>query len=261
MAEVVLSAYEVTRLDNIRRNAAMLSELGLTDLVRQKPTRTRQPKRAREPHQPLREPSRRARALPVDTYVPGQHEAMAQAEREAAVDEGRRLPDGSWLGERFGDIDSVPVGTTFGAGDFQRLGRKEMTESGFFRPFVTPEWVAPGQGCYSIILNNDNGASTDDGDTILYAGSGGRRRGQNRTAPQSFDQDWSNMTNAALRLNWETKQPVRVIRGPKLPGEHGTGASGGGYRYDGLYTVESAELVRLSGSKLRTAMFTLLRSR
>jgi hypothetical protein len=54
----------------------------------------------------------------------------------------------------------------FGAGDYQRLGRQQMMESGFFRPFVTPEWCAPGVGCYSIILNNDNGASTDAGKSL-----------------------------------------------------------------------------------------------
>ena len=59
-------------------------------------------------------------------------------------------------------------------------------------------------------------------------------------------------------MNCETGAPVRVVRGPKLSGPHGTGASGGGYRYDGLYSVEKAELVQL-GSKLRTAMFTLVR--
>lgn len=68
------------------------------------------------------------------------------------------------------------------------------------------------------------------------------------------------MTNAALRLNCQTGKLVRVIRGPKLPGLHGTSASGGGYRYDGLYRVERAELERLPGSKLRTAMFTLVRA-
>jgi hypothetical protein len=125
------------------------------------------------------------------------------------------MPNGLWLGECFGDVASVAVGTVFGAGDYQRLGRQQMTESGFFRPFVTPEWCAPAVGCYSIILNNDNGASRDEGafvtrllvfpicsasiarmlthlrlsgDVIFYAGSGGRRRGQNRSAPQSFDQ-------------------------------------------------------------------------
>lgn len=257
-----VSAYEQQRLQNIARNEAMLTQLGLATTSSALKPSTAKPKTKRpreEPKQPTRELSRRARALPVPTYTPGQHEAMAEEEKKADVEVGRRLPDGTWLGERFGEIDGVPVGTIFGAGDYQRLGRQEMMESGFFRPFVTPEWVVPGEGCYSIILNNDNGASTDEGDVIRFAGSGGRMRGQNRTAPQSFHQDWSNVTNAALRLNCESGNAVRVIRGPKLQGEYGTAASGGGYRYDGLYKVETAELVQLPGSKLRTAMFTLVR--
>ena len=137
-----------------------------------------------------------------------------------------------------------------------------MADTGFFRPFVTPEWCEPKGACYSVIVNNDNGLSSDRGDTIEYAGSGGRMRGQNRTAPQSFHQSWDNVTNAALRRNWQEKKPVRVIRGPKLRSRFGTKHSGGGYRYDGLYYVTKAEM-RLGpargkgGPRLRTAVFTL----
>ena len=73
-------------------------------------------------------------------------------------------------------------------------------------------------------------------------------------------QDWSNLTNAALRLNCETGHPVRVVRGPKLQGGFGTGDTGGGYRYDGLYLVTKAELTRLPGARFKTAMFTLQRA-
>ena len=196
--------------------------------------------------------------LPVPTYTPGQDEVLAVATYGDEIAKGHRLSDGRWRGEKFGAVDGVPEGTCFGVGDFQRLGRQEMMENGFFRPFVTPEWNHVTEGCFSIILNNDNptSGSKDDGNLIRYAGSGGRRRGQNRTAPQCFDQDWSNSTNAALRTNCETGRPVRVIRGPKLAGKHGTANNGGGYRYDGLYRVTRAELVRTEGGLL-TAMFTL----
>jgi len=254
-----LSAYEKLRAQNIASNAAQLAKLGLQKLV-EKRVAVPRPKRPSEPREPARA-SQRQRQLPAVMYTPGQDEALREEERKTDVDEGRRLADGSWLGERFGEADGVAVGTVFGAGDYQRLGRQEMMESGFFRPFVTPEWAVPGVGCFGVILNNDNGASSDQGDTILYAGSGGRRRGQNRTAPQSFDQDWTNVTNAALRLNCESGEPVRVVRGPKLQGGHGTADTGGGYRYDGLYLVTKAELVRLPGSRFKTAMFTLARAK
>ena len=255
-----LSAYEKQRLANIAANEQELQALGIASLLPKKTVREKrsaQKKRPREPAQPTREPSRRTRALPSPLYTPGLDEALAEASRKNEIEQGRRMPDGLWAGERFGEVDGVSVGTVFGAGDYQRLGRQEMSASGFHHPFVNPEWCVPGVGCYSVILNNDNGASSDLGDTITYAGSGGRRRGQNRTAPQSFDQDWDNVTNAALLVNYETQQPVRVIRGPKLAGPHGTARTGGGYRYDGLYRVSAADMVRLEDSGLKTAMFEL----
>jgi hypothetical protein len=83
-------------------------------------------------------------------------------------------------------------------------------------------------------------------------------------APQTFHQSWDNITNNALRHNFREgkKLPVRVFRGPKLPGPYGTAHSGGGYRYDGLYQVVSAELVKGQSphnKSLLTAMFRLER--
>ena len=247
-----LSEYEQQRLRNMATNAAALEALGIEPVAKTATTPPRPNKRSREPRPPTRQSSR-SRSLPVPAYTPGQDEVR----RASEVEDGSRMQDGKWLGERFGEIHGVPVGTVFGAGDYQRLGRQEMMVSGFFRPCVTPEWCTPGVGCFAIIVNNDNGASQDRGDSILYTGSGGRRRGQNRTAPQSFDQDWTNATNSALRLNFEAGEPVRVVRGPKLLGAHGTAESGGGFRYDGLFRVASAEMVRSPISGLLTAMFEL----
>ena len=178
-----LSEYEQQRLRNMASNAAALEALGIEPVAKTATTPLRPNKRSREPRPPTRQSSR-SRSLPVPAYTPGQDEVR----RASEVEDGSRMQDGKWLGERFGEIHGVPVGTVFGAGDYQRLGRQEMMVSGFFRPFVTPEWCTPGVGCFAIIVNNDNGASQDRGDSILYAGSGGRRRGQNRTAPQSLDQ-------------------------------------------------------------------------
>ena len=44
-----------------------------------------------------------------------------------------------------------------------------------------------------------------------------------------------------------------------VQGGHGTAESGGGYRYDGLYTVETAALVPSHNTRFKTAMFTLVR--
>jgi E3 ubiquitin-protein ligase UHRF1 len=93
------------------------------------------------------------------------------------------------------------------------------------------------------------------------AGAGGRNRGQNRTAKQSYHQTWDSLTNASLRRNQQSGRPVRVIRGPKCNSKFGTLNSGGGYRYDGLFNVEKAEMVPTGSRMLKTAFFTLRKIR
>ncbi len=68
-------------------------------------------------------------------------------------------------------------------------------------------------------------------------------------------QDWDNATNAALRLNHERKLPVRVVRGPKLQSDFGTRECGGGYRYDGLYEVAAAKMVKQGSSRCFDGVF------
>ena len=261
-----LSSYEQARLDRIAHNKQVLTELGIHELVSSSATvaplgtsarGSRKRQRVNAELLPQRQSLRARGAEPPESAVPlPAAEAPSRAAREepGARDEA----DGKWIGERFGEISSVKVGKVFGAGDYQRKGRFEMAASGFFAPTVQPEWLEPGRGCFALILNNDNGLSRDEGHKIVYAGGGGRHRGQNRSAPQSFHQSWENLTNATLRLNLVNGLPVRVIRGPKLLGEHSTTASGtGGYRYDGLYHVTEAELVPCGPRLLRTALFTL----
>ncbi|KAG8766089.1 hypothetical protein FRC20_006768, partial [Serendipita sp. 405] len=77
-----------------------------------------------------------------------------------------------------------------------------------------------------------------------YTGAGGRDlKGTKdapknlRTGPQVKDQSFDHPPNRALQLSCETRKPVRVIRGYKLPSIY---APESGYRYDGLYVVERA---------------------
>lgn len=58
-----------------------------------------------------------------------------------------------------------------------------------------------------------------------------------RTAEQTSDQSFDWPLNAAIKRSAETKKPIRVIRGYKLPSPY---APATGYRYDGLYVVEKA---------------------
>ena len=68
-----------------------------------------------------------------------------------------------------------------------------------------------------------------------------------RTAPQSKNQTLTR-GNLALSLNVTSKEPVRVIRGYKLPTKF---APEYGYRYDGLYSVEKFwDCIGLAGFKV-----------
>ena len=260
------STYEQLRTARITANALALSRLGVDLGAAAKPKKGPRARKRRAAAQPATEGMRRSTrtrdAPPVAYFAPPEPEqdesrAGERAAKREQIAQGWRLRDGHWRGERFGAVPGVEEGAVFGAGDFQRLGRREMADTGFFEPFVTPEWLERNGGCYSLILNNDNGLSSDSGETVEYAGAGGRMRGQNRTAPQTFSQTWDSATNKALKLNCDKKLPVRVIRGPKLRGKHGTARTGGGYRYDGLYDVTQARLVPTGPRKLKTAMFTL----
>lgn len=198
------SEYEELRLRNIERNAAKLAELALAGenshaLV---PANNR-PKAAARKRQKrsgtggtAASPSRRslrAQQQPPVVYSADHVEddrAELAAQRRVQQQSGHRLADGRWRGERYGQVRGVAVGSVFGAGDYQRKGRFEMSETGFHLGHVQPEWLDPsGDGVWSLVLNNDNGQSDFSSfETVTYAGAGGRNRGQNRTAAQSYDQ-------------------------------------------------------------------------
>jgi hypothetical protein len=197
----MLSDYERRREENIRRNSLMLLKLGITSLIEeQKATATAKKQRQNANKKAFRTISvaRRQSARvkhnpPVDYKddtirpIEDKNENAAQQKLHEDLANGYRTCEGRWRGEMWGAVAGVPPGTCFGRGDFQRKGRYEMSETGFFKPIVDPEWKDSNKrGCYAIILNNDNSTSgsEDRGDTVLYAGSGGRHRGQNRAAPQ-----------------------------------------------------------------------------
>ncbi len=82
-----------------------------------------------------------------------------------------------------------------------------------------------GQGVESIVLSAEYEDDVDNGDFILYTGHGGR---DPKTKKQIADQAFTHL-NKSLAENITSGQPVRVIR--KVPG---------GFRYDGLYSVDKA---------------------
>ncbi|KAJ8473341.1 hypothetical protein ONZ51_g7928 [Trametes cubensis] len=96
------------------------------------------------------------------------------------------------------------------------------------------------QGCYCVALSGGYEDDIDKGYTFMYTGCGGRDKEDGekpREGPQTCDQSWDHPDNMALKVSSQTKKPVRVVRGHRLRSEF---APVRGYRYDGLYVVESA---------------------
>ncbi|CAE6362736.1 unnamed protein product [Rhizoctonia solani] len=145
----------------------------------------------------------------------------------------------------FGLIPGVPIGSWWET-------RAECSAAAIHAPFVAGISGGP-EGAYSVALSGGYDDDIDMGDAFTYTGSGGRdlkgtaKNPKNlRTAPQSSHQSFEHSFNKALKVSSETRKPVRVIRGFKLPGVY---APETGYRYDGLYIVERAWMDRGNNPK------------
>ncbi|CAO1631437.1 unnamed protein product [Jaminaea pallidilutea] len=159
------------------------------------------------------------------------HYAAAPLRRAARL--GTRLHDP----KVFGSIPGVSVG------DWWAI-RMHCSTSAVHAPTVSGISGNSVEGCFSICLSGGYEDDVDDGDRVLFTGSGGRdlkgtpeNRKNLRTAPQSCDQTFSNTTNASLLASMKNGRPIRVVRGfrgkrPFSPPE--------GYVYSGLYTCTQA---------------------
>ncbi|WVF68062.1 hypothetical protein IAT40_002825 [Kwoniella sp. CBS 6097] len=141
----------------------------------------------------------------------------------------------------FGHIPGVEVGTWWAT-------RMDCSTDAVHAPTVAGISGNALEGAYSVALSGGYPDDVDLGYAFTYTGSGGRdlkgtkQKPKNlRTAPQTYDQSFDNSFNAALKRSAETKLPVRVIRGFKLPSPY---APETGYRYDGLYVVEKAWMAK-----------------
>jgi putative restriction endonuclease len=116
---------------------------------------------------------------------------------------------------QYGDPPDTPVGTRF-------ADRRALREAGVHRPLQAGIDFGPGGPAASVVLS---GVYPDDdqGDVVLYTGQGGLEPGTSRAIA---DQKLT-LGNAALIRNRVVGMPVRVIR-----------KGSGGFRYDGLYTVD-----------------------
>ncbi|KAH6902583.1 PUA-like domain-containing protein [Coprinopsis sp. MPI-PUGE-AT-0042] len=129
---------------------------------------------------------------------------------------------------------SVPVGTVYAS-------RKACSEAGVHGPTFAGIHGSIRHGAYSIVMSGGYEDDQDDGDFIIYTGTGGQSDTFGERSQQVGDQSFSHKDNAALKLNTENGQPVRVVRGPNV---HSKYAPEVGYRYDGLYKVEKACLAK-----------------
>ena len=115
--------------------------------------------------------------------------------------------------------------------------RIELSLSGMHRPRRAGIGGTLADGAESIVLSGFYEDDVDLGKTVWYAGHGGHDIKTGRqVAHQTLDR-----YNAALTRSYEMGKHIRLIRGAKLQNEF---APATGYRYEGLYRIESVEWVR-----------------
>ncbi|KAJ4486188.1 PUA-like domain-containing protein [Lentinula aciculospora] len=264
-----MSSYEKQRLANIAKNKKLLEDLGLSKPFFEPVEKARKPKATAKKRKieqtedagsatPPQKSSRTAttdqenstlrrstrnRGKAIDysaeivsqDYIPDSFKAGIRTTKNTGPlgrEDGKRVHDP----KKFGAIPDVEIGTWW------------ETRQGCSADSIHAPWVAGisggPDGAYSVALSGGYDDDVDEGYAFTYTGSGGRDlKGTKtapknlRTAPQSSDQSFDNSYNAALKRSSETKKPVRVIRGFKSKSNY---APTEGYRYDGLYIVESA---------------------
>jgi putative restriction endonuclease len=125
----------------------------------------------------------------------------------------------------FGEIEGYPEGMVFGS-------RESLNKAGVHRPTMGGISGTAEEGADSIVLSGGYEDDVDYGDEIVYTGHGGRHPNNGQ---QIADQEFAR-GNAGLSRNKISGLPVRVIRGSQLDSPF---APEHGYRYDGLYNVDS----------------------
>lgn len=120
-----------------------------------------------------------------------------------------------------GNIKGIVVGQMFS-------NRRELHDAGVHRGLQQ----GIGAGGESIVLSGGYVDDIDEDDLIIYTGEGGRDPNSGR---QVADQQLIR-GNLALFKHYKEGNPIRVTRGYELDSRY---APARGYRYDGLYRIES----------------------
>lgn len=124
----------------------------------------------------------------------------------------------------FGEITGIPEGSVFSS--YEELNRSKIHTP-------TQAGIAGSQkeGADSIVISGGYEDDQDFGDEIVYTGHGGRDGSGKQIADQTLTRG-----NLALAKNEIDGLPIRVIRGAHKGNPF---APSSGYRYDGLYRVDS----------------------
>ncbi|KAJ3864761.1 PUA-like domain-containing protein [Lentinula novae-zelandiae] len=259
-----MSAYEKQRLANIAKNKKLLEELGLNkpffepvekprkpqatakkrkieqiedkDSPRKKSSRTSDASSDHENSTLRRSTRNRGKAIDYsaeivsEDYIPDSFKVGIRVTKNTGPlgrEDGKRVHNP----KKFGAIPGIEVGTWWES-------RQGCSADSIHAPWVAGISGGP-EGAYSVALSGGYDDDVDDGYALplLMLPLTVRILDLLRTAPQSSDQSFEHSFNASLKKSAETKKPVRVIRGFKSTSNY---APTEGYRYDGLYTVESA---------------------
>jgi len=133
---------------------------------------------------------------------------------------------------RFGHIEGTHVGQAWSS-------RRALSAAGVHVPLKAGISGGPVTGASSVVLSGGYSDDVDLGDTVFYTGAGGRDEDDRfgASALQTSDQDFHHPHNHALRASYEKDRPVRLIRAVNNSGRKV-------YRYDGLYDIKSADMVK-----------------
>lgn len=131
------------------------------------------------------------------------------------------------MARQFGEIPGQPEGGTY-------TNRRGLSIVGVHRPLQAGISGGESDGADSIVVSGGYEDDEDHGDVILYTGHGGNDPAARK---QVADQELT-AGNLALARNATDGIPVRVIRGAGGDPAYSPKA---GFRYDGLYRVESYE--------------------
>jgi putative restriction endonuclease len=125
----------------------------------------------------------------------------------------------------FGEIAGIPVGASF-------ANREELARSGIHKPTQAGISGSAEDGADSIVLSGGYEDDQDFGRVIIYTGHGGQ---DPVTRKQIANQELARQ-NLALAVSMQQGLPVRVVRGFAHRAQFSPDQ---GYRYDGLFSVES----------------------